>query len=287
MSGFAPAPKPYYGGVPPPPPPPPPLQQQQQPPSQYQQYSNNNQYHLPPPPSPHQLQQQQPMTAAAMQQQPQQAGYGYHYGQQQQAPPPQQQSQSPQGPYGFNLPQPPRPDPEAQKREDELRSWFVAVDQRGTGKIDAESLRAALSSSGSAVKASTAERLIKMFDKNSSGESRIEYNEFKAAHLFIQQMANGFRQNDLRKSGQLEADEVRRALEISGYHLSGPSHDLLMKKFGTPRNGQLALDFGSYIDLSILLGQSARVFGFYDKNQSGLVTFDYNTFFVALLASTQ
>ena len=237
---------------------------------------------------------------------PPQQGYGHYYGQQQQAPPPQQQQQQyygngyqhqhhhhhhhhhqqQQGPFGFSLPQAPRPDPEAQKKEDELRSWFAAVDQKGTGKIDAESLRAALSSSDSEMKASTAERLIKMFDKDSTGA--IEFNEFKAAHKFIGQMADGFRQRDADGSGLLEANEVREALALSGYHLSGPAFDLLMKKFGKARSGGvLSLDFGSYIDLSILLGSTARVYGFYDRNRSGLVTFDFNTFFVALLAATQ
>jgi Ca2+-binding EF-hand superfamily protein len=265
---------------------------QQQPPGLYQQ---------PPPQTMQPPQQQQQGFGQFYGQQPQAMQMQHHHQfqmmqhqqqfqqlQQPQMMPPQQQplQQQQQGPLGLNIPVPVL-DSASQKREDDLRSWFAAVDQRNTGRIDAEELRAALSSSGSEFKASTAERLIRMFDKDNNNS--ISFQEFRAAHDFISSMASGFRSRDTDKSGTLEGPEVKEALALSGYNLSQPAFDLLLRKFGKSRGHSAAppsLDFASYIDLSIMLGSSARVFGFYDRNRSGLVTFDFNTFFVALLAST-
>jgi programmed cell death protein 6 len=219
--------------------------------------------------------------------QQQQPGYGYNYGgpQQQQQQlmmmhhhhHQQQQQQQQPGPV-FNVPVPQQP-PAAQ--EQELRDWFKAVDQKGTGRIDAEALRAALSSSGLDFRYSTAEKLIRMFDKDHTGA--IEFNEFKSAHQFIQSMASGFRARDKDNSGILEGPEVREALRLSGYQLSEPAFQLMMRKFA---QGSTGLKFDAYCELSIMIGACARVFNFYDRNGSGLCTFDFNTFFVALLAST-
>ena len=163
----------------------------------------------------------------------------------------------------------------------ELRAWFAAVDTARTGRINCDQLRAALSSSGFDFRAGTAERLVRMFDRDRS--STIEFDEFIKAHGFIRDLAAGFRARDTDGSGVLEGPEVREALAISGFRLTEPTFQITMRKFDHQKRGGLRFD--DYIDLSITIGTARNVFAFYDRNKSDLVTFDFNAFFAAQLAA--
>jgi Ca2+-binding EF-hand superfamily protein len=214
--------------------------------------------------------------------------YGVNYAppaqqqQQPQRPPPPQQA----GALGFALPAPVSPAGRgvaggaAAAAEDELRRSFDAVDVRKTGHITAADLQAALSSDGFTFRAGVAERLLKLFDRD--GDGTISFGEYRAAHAFIKSMSNGFRARDTDGSGVLEPDEVRAALAASGYQMSEAAFGLLMRKFDNARCGGLRID--DYVELSVVLGMATKVWRFYDRNESHLVTFDYATFLTALIS---
>jgi Ca2+-binding EF-hand superfamily protein len=193
-------------------------------------------------------------------------------------PAPIQQQQS----FNYAPPSVQQPQPQAppQQSEEELRAWFKAVDSDNTGDISPANLQQALSTAGFRFRAGTAEKLVKMFDR--TGRNAVQFQDFAACHAFIQSMAHGFSQRDADRSGVLDSNEVRAALAASGFRLSEPAHQLIMKKFG--RQGGGGVQFDDYIDLSIILGTSAKVFAFYDASKSGLVTFDYSTWLVSVLA---
>lgn len=203
---------------------------------------------------------------------PPQQPYNPQYPQgQQQYPPPQQY-----GGYGAQY-RPPQPhDPNA-----ELRSWFQAVDQDGTGRIDANELQGALSNGGFVFNRATVERMIRLFNRDGSG--KVDFVEFGSLHRFVKDMTNAFRLRDTSGDGTLDGREVRAALAASGYQLSEGTFQTMMKKFDRRRVGGLKLD--DYIDCALTLHMARNTFSFYDKGQTGQVTFNFDSFYCACLTT--
>ena len=200
---------------------------------------------------------------------PQQPGYGAPQGQ---YPPPQQPhgyppQQPPPGAYPSQYAyQPPQNDP--------ARAWFDAVDRDRSGSIDATELQAALSHGGMQFSHATTEKMIRMFDRD--GSNSIQFMEFQQLNGFIQQMSAGFRARDTDGSGTLEGHEVRAALAASGYQLSEPVFQAMMRKFDPERHG--GLKFDDYIGVSILLGNARNVFARHDVYRNGQATFNFDSF---------
>eukprot|EP00760_Papus_ankaliazontas_P015385 PhM_4_TR16495/c0_g1_i1/m.21367 len=206
--------------------------------------------------------QQQPPQGYPQQQQqgyPQQGGYQQQ--QQQPYPPPQQ---------GYGYPPPQNP----------CESLFRAVDRDRSGRIDGTELKNALSQGGLEFNIDTAHRMINMFDR--TGDGKIDMGEFQQLHAWVMQMAQAFQQVDTSRNGLLDGQEVRRALATSGYRLAEPTFQLLMRKVDRERRGELALS--GYLDLCMILGHTRNVFGFYDKQRAGQVTFDFDGFLTASLS---
>ena len=116
-----------------------------------------------------------------------------------------------------------------------------------------------------------------MFDKD--GSKQIGYDEFQKLHVFVQGMTTGFKKRDVSGDGKLDGREVRSALRDSGYELEEGCFQELMRKFDEKRVG--ALTFEDYIDMSIFVGNVRRTFAFYDRQQTGQVTFNFNNFMTA------
>jgi Ca2+-binding EF-hand superfamily protein len=248
---------------------------------QQQGYGQPQQGYGQPPPPQQQGYGQQPPPQQQGYGQPQQQGYG------QPPPPPQQQGYGqPQQQQGYGQQPPPQQGymgrfeapPAAQN--DPCRQWFDAVDTDRSGNIDAKELQNALSSGGFTFNGSTADKIIKMFDSDHSGV--LSFVQFRNAHAFIQQMSQGFKSRDRDGSGSLEGPEVRAALAASGYHLNEGTFQSMMKKFDHKQIGGLMFD--DYVDLSILIGTARNVFSFYDRQRTGQVTFNFDSFFTASLA---
>lgn len=156
----------------------------------------------------------------------------------------------------------------------EVLSWFRAVDQNGNGFISVPELNQALSASGNRFSLATTERLLNRFDGDKDGE--ISFQEFQALHLFILSMKEGFERRDRAKDGRLSGAEVREALSSRGYGVSEPTFQALMRKFDRQKRGSLAFD--DYVELSIFLTAVRDTFAFYDKSGSGNVVFNFDTF---------
>lgn len=156
----------------------------------------------------------------------------------------------------------------------ELVQWFRAVDADGSGSISVPELNAALSSAGVPFSLATTEKLLRMYDKDKNGE--ITFNEFQDLHQFIMSMKNGFRQRDTSGDGRLDGNEVRAALTASGYQLSEQTFQALMRKFDRQRRGSLGFD--DYVELSIFVSKVRNVFSFYDRQRTGQVTFNFDTY---------
>jgi peflin len=212
---------------------------------------------------------------------PQQGGgYGGGY-------PPQQGGYPPQGgAYGQQMPQgggygsmPPAP--MGYQPPSALQQWFQAVDRDGSGRIGVNELQAALSASGNQFSAGTTEKLLLMFDQDRSGQ--IGFNEFAQLHQFITTMQQGFRQRDRSGDGRLDGQEIRAALADSGYQLAEGTFQTLMKKFDRHRQGSLSFD--DYVELSIFVSTTRNVFGFYDRQRTGQITFSFDMFLAATVST--
>lgn len=156
----------------------------------------------------------------------------------------------------------------------ELMQWFRSVDQDNSGTISVPELNMALSSSGQRFSLATTEKLLKMFDKDNNGE--ISLNEFAELHQFIQTMQQGFRKRDTSNNGRLHGNEVRSALFEGGYSLSEETFQAVMRKFDRQRRGSLGFD--DYVELSLYISKARSVFQFYDRQRTGQVTFNLDTF---------
>lgn len=161
----------------------------------------------------------------------------------------------------------------------QLQAWFMAVDQDRSGRISADELRAAFSSSGREFSVSTATRLIRIFDGNNSGTC--DFNEFAAMFPFIEQITTQFRSVDRNGSGRLEGNEVRQLLANAGFCLAEPTFQTAMRTFDKQRCGGLQLD--GFLELSILLGATRNTFAFYDRARTNQVTFNFDSFTGAAL----
>lgn len=197
--------------------------------------------------------------------QPPQQGYG-------QPPPQQGYGQPPQQGYGqpqaYNAPVP------QNNQNDPVHTMFRHADRDGSGRITARELTQALSQGGFQFNERVSARMIRMFDRDQSGQ--ISFQEFKQLHDFIIQMQNGFRNRDRDNSGLLEGPEVRAALQASGYTIDEGTFQMLMKKFDHEQAGGLRFD--DYIELSVMIGTTRNIFAFYDRQRSGQVTFNFDTF---------
>jgi len=206
---------------------------------------------------------------------PQQPGYPP----QQPGYPPQQPGYQPQAGYGapqsgyFQAPPPPM----GYQQPPALLQWFQAVDRDRDGRVNVQDLQGALSSAGFQFSFEVAEKMIQMFDRDHFGT--IDYNEFAQLHQFISTMQNGFRQRDRTGDGRLDGNEIRMALQDSGYQMAEGTFQTMMKKFDHQRVGSLGFD--SYIELSIFIATVRNVFAFYDRQRTGQVTFNFDTFLTA------
>jgi len=149
-------------------------------------------------------------------------------------------SQAPQGP---------------RLRQTESSDWFRAVDQDGDGYISREELRmcspvqgslqlrvgfnycdtgsALLNDRGLPFSDRVVEYLMRTFD--SDGDGSISSAEFAHLWNFVIGWRQLFVEFDVDQDGSISADELAHALAAHNFHVGPPVLDLLLKKYGTPR----------------------------------------------------
>lgn len=208
--------------------------------------------------------------------QSQQSPYGQpqqQYGQpqhqpQQQSPygqPQQQYGQPQQGwasSYGNNIPQ---------NEMQGLQQWFNSVDIDRSGTITANEL-AVYPFMGKPLGLETSKKLIKVFDKNYTGN--IDFNEYVLLNRFINQMQAAFLQADQDRSGFLDSREIFNAITGAGFQLTYPTIQSICQKYDTMRNGRITVD--SFIQICAHLAGVRSIFEWNDTTRSGKVTLTYD-----------
>ncbi|XP_063959785.1 peflin-like [Lytechinus pictus] len=164
----------------------------------------------------------------------------------------------------------------------DIYSWFVAVDQDNTGKIDSKELQQALTNSNwSKFDEATCKYMIGMFDKDKSGT--IDASEFSQLWNYIQQWKQVFDGFDRDRSGGIDASELNTALNQMGYRLSPAFSQMVVNKYDTVHHKQIGLD--TYIKMCAVLNSLTAAFRQRDTQMTGSININYEDFLMVVLSS--
>lgn len=170
----------------------------------------------------------------------------------------------PGAPGGYGAPQ---VDPQ-------IASWFNAVDQDRSGQIDAKELqRALVNGNWSNFSEEACRMMIDMFDLDRSGS--INMYEFGSLFKYINDWKGLFERIDRDRSGFIEEQEFRQALEQMGYRFSPHFVNNLLAKYD-PRGRKLTLD--NFIVASVQIKRLTDSFRSRDRAMQGQATFQYEDF---------
>jgi len=181
----------------------------------------------------------------------------------------------------------PPPGPRRQPQQDEMRSWFAAVDQDGSGQINANELQVALVNGDfREFDLATTGMLLNLFDRDRSGT--IGFNEFVGLWNYINQWQDIFRQHDRDGSGLIEGRELEEALRQFGFPISPRLVNLLQRKFVPPgRKGPMtpfagaggpSLSFDGFVRCCVTVKVLTETFQAADPQRTGYAQVSYEQF---------
>lgn len=159
----------------------------------------------------------------------------------------------------------------------QLRQFFDHVDTDRSGKISAPELHKALRQAGLDISLESAAALIRMHDYTRDGHCNFE--EFVQVHYFISSVQQSFYAFDLDRSGSLDMNEVRQALQMNQFNLDEPAFQQVFRSFDP--DGTQTLSMGEYLALACFLASARNVFGTFDPQRRGVVTMTLSQFFYA------
>ena len=220
----------------------------------------------PPPPSygaPPPAGQRPPQQGYQQQGYQQQQGHGQQgYGQQGQA---QQQN------YG-SAPPPSGPPPGV---DQQLFSWFKAVDTDGSGQLSADELqRALINGDWSPFNIETVRLMVNMFDTDNSGT--INFNEFSGLWKYIEDWKRCFQAFDADRSGSINQAEMGNALRSFGFNVSPKFIATLIQKFD--RYGKGDVTFDNFVQACVTMKTLTDSFRQFDNDQDGWIQINYEQF---------
>jgi len=152
----------------------------------------------------------------------------------------------------------------------QVQAWFRAIDRDGSGQVSANEL-AGIQFNQRPIGMVVAQKLVKVFDKDMSGE--IDFKEYAALHQFLTTMQNVFFQADEDRSGTIDAREIFSALTGAGFQLSFPTITACVNKFDTTRRG---LDFPTFLYLCAHLAHLRSIFEWNDPQNTGRISLTYD-----------
>ncbi|XP_059533282.1 calpain-9 [Myotis daubentonii] len=168
------------------------------------------------------------------------------------------------GHVDIDLPEPPKPTPRDQETEEEQQ--FRALFERIAGEdmeVTAEELEYVLNAVLSKKKGVRFEKLSLISCKNiislmdTSGNGKLEFDEFKVFWEKLKTWTNLFLRFDADKSGTMSSYELRTALRAAGFQLSRPLLQLVVLRYA---DQDLQLGFDDFLNCLVRLENASRVF---------------------------
>ncbi|XP_019960058.2 grancalcin-like [Paralichthys olivaceus] len=165
---------------------------------------------------------------------------------------------------------------------DPMWGYFTAIAGQD-GEVDAEELQRCLTQSGftgsyTPFSLDTCRIMIAMLDRDYTG--KMGFNEFK--DLFV--ALNGWKQNfmmvDQDRSGNIDPNEMSRAVNAMGYHISPQSLTVIVKRYS--KGGRIFFD--DYVACCVKLRALSDHFRRRDTMQQGTVAFQYDDFIQCTMA---
>ncbi|XP_057609488.1 calpain-9 isoform X4 [Chionomys nivalis] len=164
----------------------------------------------------------------------------------------------------IDLPEPPKPT--LQEEETEEEQQFQALFQRIAGEdmeVSAEELEYVLNAVLQKSKSLKFKKLSLLSCRNiislmdTSGNGKLEFEEFRVFWDKLKHWMNLFLQFDVDKSGTMSSYELRTALKAAGFQLSGHLLQLVILRY---TDESLQLDFDGYLNCLVRLENASRVF---------------------------
>ncbi|XP_054568980.1 calpain-9 isoform X2 [Eptesicus fuscus] len=168
------------------------------------------------------------------------------------------------GHVDIDLPEPRKPAPRDQETEEEQQ--FRALFERVAGEdmeVTAEELEHVLNAVLSQKKGIRFEKLSLISCKNivslmdTSGNGKLEFEEFKVFWEKLKAWMNLFLRFDADKSGTMSSYELRTALRAAGFQLSSRLLQLVVLRYADP---DLQLGFDDFLSCLVRLENASRVF---------------------------
>jgi len=162
----------------------------------------------------------------------------------------------------------------------QLQAWFSAVDKDKSGEITAAEL-SQMNFNGIKFSTETAQMLVKVFDKDRSGQ--ISFMEYASLHKFISSMQQAYNMYDRDRSGTIDLNEVTQAIQQGGFYLSPQTVQTVFNRF--LRNTTLnpgfklrGLNIEMFIQLCSFLGSIRSIFTQFDYNRTGWIQVNLDQF---------
>ncbi|XP_025973133.1 calpain-9 isoform X2 [Dromaius novaehollandiae] len=164
----------------------------------------------------------------------------------------------------IDLPEPPNPTPSPRETEEEKQ--FRVLFEQISGKdmeITAEELEYILNAILKKTKNIKFKNLSLISCRNiislmdSSGNGKLEFNEFKVFWEKMKKWINIFLRFDFDKSGSMSSYELRSALKAAGYQLNNYLLQLIVLRYS---DEQFQIEFDDFLNCLIRLENASRVF---------------------------
>jgi len=169
----------------------------------------------------------------------------------------------------------------------QLWNWFAAVDTDNSGSINAQELeRALINGDWTPFDLDTVKMLMSIFDTDRSGT--IGFNEFAGLWKYIKDWQNVYRHFDRDRSGSIDGQELKEALQQFGYQLSPQLLDLVQRKYANSVSGAHhmpppGISFDRFVRACVVIKQLSEAFGRLDSDRDGWIQINYDQFMHTVL----
>nr|XP_021532863.1 calpain-9 [Aotus nancymaae] len=186
------------------------------------------------------------------------------------------------GNVDIDLPEPQKPTPPDQETEEEQR--FRALFEQVAGEdmeVTAEELEYVLNAVLQKKKDIKFKKLSPISCKNiislmdTSGNGKLEFDEFKVFWDKLKQWINLFLRFDADKSGTMSTYELRTALKAAGFQLSSHLLQLIVLRYA---DEELQLDFDDFLNCLVRLENASRVFQALSTKNKEFIHLNINEF---------